>query len=269
MAKTTGDSTSDRAPRKRPARGKSADTPDSKAASSSGNGSGTSDSNSGGSASKTKSRAGSRLKKSPADGEAKKTASPKASSPKARKRPAKKVAETPEAQDIIRQQAMDAAQFALEKKAINVRALDLTKITSMTDYFVICTGESEPQVKAIAENVIAKMRDEKGTAPWRSEGWDALQWVLIDFVDFVVHIFQPESRQYYNLERLWADAPAVTVEDSAAIAPKGRSRKKTAELPSTKTQDESSSGVRVISDFNPVPRKTRGRAKPTTEDDEL
>jgi ribosome-associated protein len=236
MAKTTGDKTSDRAPKKRTVRAKT----DGTAASTP------------------------KAKKKPTT-VLKAAAKKVASAP--RKRPAKKSAETPEAQNVIRQNALQAAQFAIEKKAVNVRLLDLTKITSMTDYFVICHGESDPQVKAIAENVISRMRDDAGVAPWRSEGWDALQWVLIDFVDFVVHVFQTESRQYYNLERLWADAPAITVEDT--IAPPKARAKRTAVLPKPDdTAEESPSGVRVISDFNPVQKKKKTRIKPPIEDQE-
>jgi ribosome-associated protein len=147
----------------------------------------------------------------------------------------------------IKEAAMKAAQYALEKKAENVRVLDLRGITSMTDFFVIATGTSQPQVKAIAENVIKEMRDAEGTPPWRSEGWDSLEWVLIDFVDFVVHVFQPTARQYYNVERLWGDAPAVTIEDT----PKKRTKKAAGDGEEAKPKRKTS-GVRVISDFKEV-----------------
>ena len=242
MSKSTGESTSDRAPRKRTARAKAS----------------------------TEGTAATRPKSKRTAGSVIKSTAKKVVAPKARKRPAKSVAETPEAQNVIRDQALQAAQFALEKKAVNVRMLDLTQITSMTDYFVVCTGESEPQVKAIAENVIVKMRDDIEVSPWRSEGWDALQWVLIDFVDFVVHVFQPESRQYYNLERLWADAPSIDVQDAAAAsaAPKSRSRKKAPLPPESEAESENSSGVRVISDFNPVAKKTKGRIRNEEENED-
>jgi ribosome-associated protein len=141
---------------------------------------------------------------------------------------------------------MRAAKYALEKKATELHVLDLTAITSMTDFFIVATGSSDRQVKAIAENVIAQMRESEGVGAWRSEGWESLQWVIIDFVDFVVHVFQPESRRYYNIERLWADAPMVEVsEEMADEAPKGQ--KKKASLPGTK--------IKVISDFKPVTTK--------------
>jgi ribosome-associated protein len=163
------------------------------------------------------------------------------------KRPrSKKVAEE---RDEIRETALAAAQYALEKKASEVHLLDLRGITSMTDFFVVATGEGDRQVKAIAENVIAEMRDKLGVTAWRSEGWDGLHWVIIDFVDFVVHVFQPEARQFYNVERLWADAPMVEVADTEA---KPVTKKKS--KPSRIAVEESEPAIRVISDF----RKVRG-----------
>lgn len=138
---------------------------------------------------------------------------------RARKKPR---AKEDEKENVIKL-ARQAAQFALEKKADNVKLLNLTGITSMTDCFVIASADSDRQVKAIAEHVITEMRDTVGYAPWRSEGWDTLRWVIIDFVDFVVHIFQSEARQFYNLERLWADAPSEDIKD-AVTKPK-RTRK--------------------------------------------
>ena len=191
---------------------------------------------------KTTSKA-STTKKRPAK---KVSASEPAKKASVRKTAAAKQARTPKQADpheLIRDSALKAAQYAIEKKALDVHLLDLTKITSMTDFFVIATGDSDPQVKAIAENVITQMRDTEGITPWRSEGWDSLRWVLIDFVDFVVHVFQPEARLFYNIERLWADAPKITVEDNAA-KPKTTQKKKTVKAPAKKN-----SAVKIVSDF--------------------
>ena len=138
----------------------------------------------------------------------KKTSPPKKSP--ARKRPVPKPAG--ETNRLI---ALAAAQFALEKKATNVKVMDVRGITSFTDHFVIVTGSSDMQVKAIAENILSKMR-ESGVTPWKSEGWDALQWVIVDFVDVVVHVFSETARDFYHLERLWADAPTEIIEDKPA-----------------------------------------------------
>jgi len=101
--------------------------------------------------------------------------------------------------------AKKIVKFALSKKAENVMLLDLRKVTTMTDFFVICTGVSDVQVKAIADAVVDGCK--KADIPvYHVEGADSLNWVLIDLVDIVVHVFQPDTRNYYQLERLWGDA---------------------------------------------------------------
>jgi len=102
--------------------------------------------------------------------------------------------------------AKRVVKLALAKKAEDVLLMDLRKISSMTDFFVICSGQSDVQVKAIADHVIEGCK-KKGIEIYNVEGYEALRWVLIDLVDVVVHIFQPEVRNYYQLERLWGDAP--------------------------------------------------------------
>lgn len=104
------------------------------------------------------------------------------------------------------------AELAKTKKAQDIVILDLTGLSDVTNYFVICTGESDTQVKAIADAVEDGTREE-GSKVWRKEGLDNLQWVLLDFVDVVVHIFLPKVRQYYEIERLWGDAPRTEVSD--------------------------------------------------------
>lgn len=98
------------------------------------------------------------------------------------------------------------------KKGYDVKIIDLRKLTTITDYFVICTGDSDTQVKAIADEVDKQLRDE-GIKSWHTEGYQGLNWVLIDFVDVVVHVFKKEIREFYNLEKLWGDAPSVDVVD--------------------------------------------------------
>jgi len=104
--------------------------------------------------------------------------------------------------------AQAIARIADEKKARDIVLLDLRQLTSITDYFVICTGEVDQHVKAIADEIEKRLapRDK----PWHIEGYQHQSWILLDYVDVVVHIFQPETRQYYNLEKLWADAPRQT-----------------------------------------------------------
>ena len=113
--------------------------------------------------------------------------------------------------------ARKIARFALEKKAIDIQVLDLRKITNVTDFFIICSGSSSVQVKAIADHVRDKCRQD-GISVYNLEGYDSLRWVLIDMVDVVVHVFLPDVRAYYQLERLWGDAPTEHLDDEAGEA---------------------------------------------------
>ena len=101
--------------------------------------------------------------------------------------------------------ASQISQIALSKKALDIRIMNLQKLSSVTDYFVICHGESEAQVKAIADAILDET-GQQGVRMWLREGYQHLHWVLLDYVDVVVHIFQEEERQFYGLERLWGDA---------------------------------------------------------------
>ncbi len=107
------------------------------------------------------------------------------------------------------------AQLMYERKALDVKILDVHKITSMADYFVICTSESSPQTKAIADHISDTLRDE-GLRPAHIEGYQHLNWVLMDYLEILVHVFHKDSRSYYGIERLWADADMIPVEDSLA-----------------------------------------------------
>ncbi|HEX5555848.1 MAG TPA: ribosome silencing factor [Chitinophagaceae bacterium] len=94
-----------------------------------------------------------------------------------------------------------------EKKGENIISLDLRKIPeAVADFFVICEAGSSTQVKAIADYVDEKVRKNTGEQPYKTEGLSGLNWVLVDYINVVVHIFQPESRQFYKLEEMWSDA---------------------------------------------------------------
>jgi ribosome-associated protein len=101
-----------------------------------------------------------------------------------------------------------AAAAAASKKAHGVQALDLRELDAVCDYFLICSGSSEPQVKAIAEAVEDQLR-ERGSRPWHVEGREGRRWVLLDYVELVVHVFHEKTREYYMLDRLWGDARSV------------------------------------------------------------
>jgi len=107
-----------------------------------------------------------------------------------------------------------AASLALEKKAHDIVILDLRELTTAADRFVLCTADSETQVKAVADHVVEKLAAE-GTKAWHVEGEQGRRWILLDFVDVVVHVFYRETRGFYSLDSLWGDAPAVRVDDDA------------------------------------------------------
>ena len=106
------------------------------------------------------------------------------------------------------------AKLSLQKKALDVMLMDLRKVTMTTDFFILATAESDTQVRAIVDYIIQENKRRRKMNPWHVEGYDLAQWVLIDYVDFVVHVFQPEARDYYNLERLWGDAVIEEVIDT-------------------------------------------------------
>lgn len=102
-----------------------------------------------------------------------------------------------------------AVQAALDRKAQDLRVLNLGPVSDFTDYFLICSGGSDRQVQAIADAVDETLRAEK-VRPLHAEGYNNGHWVLLDYGDFIVHVFDEETRRFYGLERLWADAPEVT-----------------------------------------------------------
>ncbi len=113
---------------------------------------------------------------------------------------------------------MDSLKFAKEiseltklKKAFNIKIMDLRKISGIADYFVVCSADSDRQVKAIADEVDEKLV-ERGIKCFHREGFETLNWVILDYFDVILHIFRNESRSYYNLEKLWGDAPVIEIE---------------------------------------------------------
>ncbi|HEY8763984.1 MAG TPA: ribosome silencing factor [Solirubrobacteraceae bacterium] len=103
-------------------------------------------------------------------------------------------------------------EYAADLKALDIVQLDLRGIIGYTDYFVICTGRSDRQVKGIHDAIHVGMKDEHGLLPRRVEGVSDARWILMDYLDVVVHVFTPETREFYRLEQLWGEAPAQTVE---------------------------------------------------------
>lgn len=103
------------------------------------------------------------------------------------------------------------AGFADDRKAIDIVELDLRGVLGYADYFVIATGNTDRQVKAIHDGIHYYMKDQFGLLPRRVEGLPQANWVLMDYLDVVVHIFTPETREFYRLEQLWGEAPSRAV----------------------------------------------------------
>ena len=112
--------------------------------------------------------------------------------------------------------AQRAASIALDHKANDVVLLDLRPVSDMTDFFIVASGTSDTHVRAIGEHVIAAMKKE-GTPVYHVEGLEKGRWVLLDFVDFVVHVFHPTLRNFYQLERLWSDAAVIPLDSSQGV----------------------------------------------------
>ena len=110
---------------------------------------------------------------------------------------------------------MGAASAASNKKAERIAILDVSKQLVITDFFVICNGNNERHVRTVAEEVEKKLREDFGVKPYRREGEREARWILLDYVDFVVHVFHHEEREYYDLERLWSDAGVVPFDDES------------------------------------------------------
>ena len=113
-----------------------------------------------------------------------------------------------------------AIDAALDKKAVAVTVMDLRGISGEVDYFVLASGESDLQIRAIVDSVVDRLRTEAGERPMHREGQPGTSgWIVLDYFDLVVHVFTPELRARYDLERLWGDAPTNVVSDEHPDAP--------------------------------------------------
>jgi ribosome-associated protein len=100
----------------------------------------------------------------------------------------------------------------VEKKAKNIKVIDIEDLTTIATYFVICSGTSTTHIKTLADEVEFKLKEE-GLLPLRHEGYNSARWILIDYGDIIVHIFYEEDREFYNLDRLWQDGKSVNIKD--------------------------------------------------------
>jgi ribosome-associated protein len=115
-----------------------------------------------------------------------------------------------------------AVQAAQEKKAAAISVLDLSEAGAFTEYFVICTGFSTPQVQAICTEVEEQLHKHMGRSPEHREGHRSAEWALLDFGGFVVHVFSEQARRYYDLERLWRASPKLEIPDIPEVVSAGR-----------------------------------------------
>jgi ribosome-associated protein len=116
--------------------------------------------------------------------------------------------------DLIQERVRVAVGAALDKKAFDLDVLAVGKLTSIADYFIMCSATSERQAQSIADNIIDKVREDAQAKPLLVEGTTPGRWILLDFGDFICHVFTEDCRRFYGLERLWGDAPNVTAEFS-------------------------------------------------------
>ena len=103
------------------------------------------------------------------------------------------------------------AEIASDRKAIDIKVLDVHDVVGYTDFFVVVSGNTERQTKAIQDAIHLELKNEAGLLPRRAEGEREARWILLDYLDAVVHLFTPEAREYYRLEQLWGEAPSRAV----------------------------------------------------------
>ena len=102
----------------------------------------------------------------------------------------------------------------LDKHGSEIKIINVSKLTSLTDYFIICSSDSSPKTKALINHIIDNIKNEFDLKPLNSEGIENLDWVLLDYINIVVNIFSPEKRNYYNIEKLWGDAEITVIKES-------------------------------------------------------
>ena len=129
--------------------------------------------------------------------------------------------------DSIESRVRLAVAAALDKKAMQLDVLAVGALTSIADYFVLMSANNERQAQAIADNIVERLKTEMRVKPLLVEGMTPGRWVLLDFGDFIIHIFTEDVRRFYGLERLWGDAPNVTAEYTGEAEAKPRALKKT------------------------------------------
>lgn len=119
---------------------------------------------------------------------------------------------TPDSQEMVE----TITEALLSRKGKDITVLDVSEHTTLTDFFVVCHGTSDVQIKALADAVEEDMREKMGEKPWKKEGLQGRSWVILDFVNIVVHVMSKEKRDFYGIERMWNDARVTHIKDTDA-----------------------------------------------------
>jgi ribosome-associated protein len=114
----------------------------------------------------------------------------------------------------MKAQLREAVHAAQDHKAVNLEVLDVANVCSFTDYFLICTGTSTRHTRALSDAIFEHLKKKSGLTPTHLEGYTQAEWILMDYLNFVVHIFSERARSFYNLERLWKTAPRISLPKS-------------------------------------------------------
>ena len=119
--------------------------------------------------------------------------------------------DSPNSQEIVEV----ITEALLSRKGKEITVLDVSKLTTLTDYFVVCHGNSDVQIKALSDAVVEDVREKTGERAWKKEGLQGRSWVILDFVNIVVHVMSKEKRDFYGLERMWNDAEVTYIKDES------------------------------------------------------
>lgn len=150
--------------------------------------------------------------------------------------------------------AKKIAELAAEVKAINIKILDLTKLSAFTDFFVVCTGSSNRQVCAIADKVVEELK-KQDVRPHSKEGYEQGDWVLVDYSDVVLHVFSEESRKHYDLEGFWERAPAMGAKEKKPSKARAKGIRKKASIKKRKPANANRPSKKV-----PAKKKSKASA---------
>jgi ribosome-associated protein len=153
------------------------------------------------------------------------------------------------------------AKYADEKKADDILLLDLRGLSPVTDFFVIVTANSNPQLRAVRDQIVEEMRDQHGVKPLISDGTYESQWLIVNFPNVLVHILSPEKREFYALEELWGDAPTVIWQEEKPEAPAAKKRATTKKVAVKKVAAKKAAPAKKAASKKAAPAKKAAKKK--------